>query len=305
MRRLGFFLPCFLLASSGFGPTARAQNEAQNKPNDPPPAAAVGAEASANVQIGPGGAAANASAGAQANIDPAVASTGQTGVAPGARRASWDDIVVVPRKGFLKGGRLELAPFTGITLNDVLIRHYTLGADLNFYLTDVLSVGLQGQYFLKERSERDSLVRLQYNRISTLNKYKYAAALNFGYVPGYGKFALFNRYIWHWDVFVMAGVGLIWTEIIPRIPGEKTFSNMNIMPDFGAGTRFFLNDWLTVSFSVRDYVFNDKFEPTDRKRGDTIEAVKGRAISQFVNNIMFCAQVGFFLPPSFQYRMPR
>src|SRR5207248_8664238 len=49
----------------------------------------------------------------------------------GARTKSWEDIVVVPRKAFLKGGRLELAPFSGITLNDVLIRHYIFGGDLN------------------------------------------------------------------------------------------------------------------------------------------------------------------------------
>jgi outer membrane beta-barrel protein len=224
---------------------------------------------------------------------------------PGARRPSYEDIVVVPRKAFLKSGRLELAPFTGVSLNDVLIHHYTLGGDLNFYLTDVFSIGLQGQYFIKEASGRESLVGLQYNRVPSLNKYKYAAAFNFGYVPGYGKFTLFNKYIWHWDIFVQAGVGAIWTEIIPRIAGEQTFQSINITPDFGVGTRFFLNDWLTISFALRDYAFNDKFEPTDRMRGEPIENVKARASSQFVNNIMFFASVGFYLPTSFQYRTPR
>src|SRR5262245_21652735 len=36
---------------------------------------------------------------------------------------SWQDIVVVPRKAFLKGGRLEMAPFAGVSINDNLIRH--------------------------------------------------------------------------------------------------------------------------------------------------------------------------------------
>jgi outer membrane beta-barrel protein len=223
----------------------------------------------------------------------------------GARKPAYEDIVVVPRKAFLKSGRLELAPLAGVTLNDNLIHHYSVGGELNFYLTDVFSIGVQGQYFIKERSERDSLVGLQYNRVPTLNKYKYAGALNFGYVPGYGKFTLFNKYIWHWDIFVSAGVGAILTEIIPRIASDPAFQNINIMPDFGLGTRFFLNDWLTVNFALRDYVFNDKFEPTDRTRGEDIATVKARASSQFVNNIMFFASVGFYLPTSFQYRTPR
>src|SRR5262245_46110784 len=58
---------------------------------------------------------------------------------------SWQDIVVVPRKAFLKGGRLELQPFAGVTINDNLIRHYVFGADFNYFLTDALWVGLQGQ----------------------------------------------------------------------------------------------------------------------------------------------------------------
>jgi outer membrane beta-barrel protein len=247
-----------------------------------------------------------------AKAEPAAEPAGEAAARPGeqpgaARRPSYEDIVVVPRKAFLKSGRLELAPFTGVSLNDVLIHHYTIGGDLNFYLTDVFSIGLQGQYFVKERSGRESLVGLQYNRVPSLNKYKYAAAFNFGYVPGYGKFTLFNKYIWHWDIFVSAGVGAIWTEIIPRIAGEQTFQNINIMPDVGAGTRFFLSDWLTVSFSLRDYIFNDKFEPTDRMRGEPIENVKARAgqYTQLVNNIMFFASVGFYLPTSFQYRTPR
>jgi outer membrane beta-barrel protein len=223
----------------------------------------------------------------------------------GARKPAYEDIVVVPRKAFLKSGRLELAPLAGVTLNDNLIHHYSVGGELNFYLTDVFSIGVQGQYFIKERSGRDSLVGLQYNRVPTLNKYKYAGALNFGYVPGYGKFTLFNKYIWHWDIFVSAGVGAILTEIIPRIASDPAFQNINIMPDFGLGTRFFLNDWLTVNFALRDYVFNDKFEPTDRTRGEDIATVKAHASSQFVNNIMFFASVGFYLPTSFQYRTPR
>lgn len=223
----------------------------------------------------------------------------------GPRKPNWDDIVVVPRKAFLKGGRLELSPFSGMSINDVLIRHYSFGGDLNYYLTDVFSVGLQGQYFIKELTTRESLVGLQYNRVPTLNRFKYGAALNFGYVPGYGKFTLFNKYIFHWDVFVSAGVGIIRTEIIPRVLGDLTWENNNIAPDFGLGARLFLNDWITASLSVRDYVFNDKFEPTNRERGEAVESVKSRASSQLINNVMVFASVSFYLPTSFQYRTPR
>src|SRR5688500_1913016 len=82
---------------------------------------------------------------------------GQPGAAA---RRTWDDVVVVPRNAFLKSGRLELFPFSGVSLNDNLIRHYSFGGNLNYYLSDVFSVGLEGQYYIKERTDRESVVGL-------------------------------------------------------------------------------------------------------------------------------------------------
>lgn len=287
MTRLAFGL-LFLFGSVGGGAAreAMAQAPATAEPGGAAPAAPGGAE------------------GGTAEKDP-LPDIPEGEQPSGVSARNWDDIVVVPRKAFLKSGRVELAPFTGVSLNDVLIRHYSFGGDLNYYLTDVFSLGLQGQYFIKERTDRESVVGLQYNRVSSLNRYLYSGALNFAYVPGYGKFTLFNKYIVNWDISATAGVGLIWTEIIPRNAGDKTFQNRNITPNFGAGTRFFLNDWLTFNVTVRDYVFNDKFEPLMRERTDPIESVKADATSQWVNNVMLYASIGFYLPTSFQYRSPR
>jgi outer membrane beta-barrel protein len=228
--------------------------------------------------------------------------------AAGAPRKAWEDIVVVPRKAFLKKYRLELAPFAGITLNDPLIRHYSFGGDLNFYITDVLSVGLEGQYFLKELSERESLVGLQYYLVPTINKLKYHYALAFGYVPGYGKFGLFNKWIVHWDLTFALGIGMIHTEIIPRAFGDKPFSNRDIVGHVGLGVRLFVLDWLTLGVTFRDYMYKDAFEVRSRSPEDPIEKVKSDSEahqSQFVQNIMMFFSVGFYIPPSFTYRYPR
>jgi outer membrane beta-barrel protein len=219
--------------------------------------------------------------------------------------ASWKDIVVVPRKAFLKGGRLELAPFTGTSINDNLVRHYVFGVDLNYFLTDVFSVGLQGEYFVKALTEREDLIGLQYNRIPTLNHYLFGASLNFGYVPVYGKFAFLNKSIVHWEIYASAGVGWTRSEIIPRDPGNLAWTNDLLTPNAGLGSRFFLFDWLTVNFAVRDYFFADKFEANDRSRTQTVAEAKAAASTQFVQNVMFYAGVGMYLPTKFQYKSPR
>jgi outer membrane beta-barrel protein len=239
----------------------------------------------------------------------------QTGAAAAAGesnapRKSWEDIVVVPRKAFLKKYRLELAPFAGITLNDPLIRHYSFGGDLNFYVTDVLSIGAEGQYFIKELSERESLVGAQYYLVPTLNKLKYHAALAFGYVPGYGKFGLFNKWIVHWDLTFALGVGWIRTEIIPRAFGDKSFQNDDICGHVGLGVRLFVLDWLTLGLTFRDYMYVDAFEYKNRTSADNdnIPQLKKESQdhqSQFVQNIMMFFSVGLYIPPSFTYRTPR
>jgi hypothetical protein len=230
--------------------------------------------------------------------------------AAGAPRKSWEDIVVVPRKAFLKKSRVELAPFAGITLNDPLIRHYSFGGDLNYYITDVLSVGAEGQYFIKELSERESLVGLQYYLVPTLNKLKYHYALAFGYVPGYGKFGLFNKWIVHWDLTFALGIGMIRTEIIPRAFGAQSFTNDDIVGHVGLGVRLFVLDWLTLSLTFRDYMYKDVFEfqGRDQLPDQSIASVKQasqNSQSQFVQNIMMFFSIGFYVPPSFNYRTPR
>jgi len=220
---------------------------------------------------------------------------------------TWQDIVVIPRKPVLKGGRFEFAPFAGTSINDILIQHYVFGLDLNFFITDAFSIGLQGDYYVKQLTDRESLIGLQYNRIPTLNRYLWSGLLNFGYVPAYGKFALFNKSIVHWEIVVSGGVGITQTEIIPRDISFDAFKTNAITPDVGIGSRFFLFDWLTVNYMFRDYIILDKYEPLNRSASMYMSAAdaKAHADSKLVNNIMFYLGVGVFLPTSFQYKTPR
>lgn len=222
---------------------------------------------------------------------------------------SWNDIVVIPRKHFLKGGRLEIQPFIGITVNDNLIRHYIFGADLNYFLTDVFWVGLEGQYYVYQLTNEEQLLGSEFNLAPTLNEYKYGGALNFGYVPVYGKFAWFNRSIVSWEIWASAGIGVTFTKVIPRDPANSAyaFQNTDLTPNVGLGSRFFLTDWLTVNFALRDYILPDKFEPKPDGPPNitSAAAAKAQAQSALVNNIVFSVGVGFYLPTKFQYKTPR
>jgi outer membrane beta-barrel protein len=191
-------------------------------------------------------------------------------------------------------------------VNDNLIRHFVFGADINYFLTDALWVGLQGQYFVKQLETQTELLGLQFNRTSTMNRYLYGGAFNMGYVPGYGKFALFNRQIIHWELWISAGFGATFTEVISRNPADqatKAFKNTALTPNAGLGGRLFLTDWMTVNIALRDYIIADKYEPLAPclNRDDC----KAHADSALVNNVMVYAGVGFYLPTKFTYKTPR
>jgi outer membrane beta-barrel protein len=215
-------------------------------------------------------------------------------------RAEWRDIVVVMRKPFLKMRRVELMPMIGLTTNDNLIRHTQLGGQLNYFLTDVLAVGLEAGIFQRNLREPYDLIARQARRLPTVNKYNYNAGLNFHYTPLYGKFSVFNRSIVHWDGTLSAGVGITESEVIPRNPALQSFTNMLVTPSVGASMRVYFSDFLTVHLGVRDYVFLDRFEALDRTEvsGD---AARENGNTSLVNHVVLQAGVSFWLPTSFSY----
>ena len=216
---------------------------------------------------------------------------------------SWKDILVVVRKPFLKLRRTELYPFTSVSMNDNMITHYTIGGEFAYWMTDVLAIGVEAQYYVHSFGEPFDLVARQARRLPTVNQYNWSSALNFHYVPVYGKFAVFDKRLVAWEVAFTAGIGAGQSEVIPRDTKFPGFTNILIQPNVGASMRFFLAKWLTIQLGIRDYLFIDKFEPTDRSptMNATASDAKENADSAFINNIMFQIGISFWLPTSFEY----
>ena len=102
------------------------------------------------------------------------------------------------------------------------------------------------------------------------------------------------------------------TEVIPRDPANASiaFKNTALTPNFGIGTRFFMFDWLTVNFALRDYIIPDKFEsnpnpPMDRAPFASAADAKANADSALVNNLMLYVGIGVYLPTKFTYKTPQ
>ena len=67
----------------------------------------------------------------------------------------------------LRYHRFELKPYWGFTLNDQFVSHPGPGLDANYYITNVLAVGLNGNFYQRpQRATRTSTSRTAARRAS-------------------------------------------------------------------------------------------------------------------------------------------
>ena len=224
--------------------------------------------------------------------------------APAAERRlgaiSWQDIVTVPRRPILKYHRVELIPTYDVTINSPVIRHHGFGGIINFFLSETLNIGIEGTYYIPQSLDHYFLRGLDDRVLPSVNKYVWSATFNFGYVPIYGKFALFNKWIFQWEAYVQAGIGVQESQWIPRDPANSSATNYDVLWHVDIGTRLFLTKWLALHAYLKDYMFVDKYEPTNRMGTKTPDGT-----SEFVQNIVFGVGIGMFLPTGFEYKYTR
>jgi outer membrane beta-barrel protein len=220
----------------------------------------------------------------------------------------------------LRARRFEINPYFGITMNDQFVSHPGPGLAINWYITNVLAVGINGNLYAGLNSQSD--FNFQTSRAARIGEpiteYQWNANLNFSYVPAYGKFAGFSDFIFHYDFYVVGGVGAISTRPIAVIdPDNRTFDfEPKIAFNAGGGLRIFFNRWFAAMLEVRDYIFFDELENPLIRNGDGQELCGKQYAAQcdstwtsedssFTNNVQ--AQIGFsvFLPFSWEYRLPK
>jgi outer membrane beta-barrel protein len=217
----------------------------------------------------------------------------------------------------LRYHRFEVNPYFGLTMNDQFVGHPGPGLALNFYITNVLAVGVNGNFYQGLNSV--SGFNLQTSRAARvgepITEYQWNANANFTYVPAYGKFAGFGDFIFHYDFFVLGGVGAISTRPLAVIdPDNRTFSfKPKVDIHVGGGLRIFFNRWLALTLEISDYIYFEKLEnPTI---DDHLDA-KGKPRAQdpdtwladgsFVtNNVQAQVGLSIFLPFTWEYRLPK
>ncbi len=289
-------------------PAGGAQEIELDEPPATPPAGTPGATATPGGTEAPGGT--GAPSGGICEIDPSACPK-QEDIKAAASKKVNQEIYAVPQIYALRYHRIELSPYWSFSLNDQFVSHPGPGLAANYYISNVLAIGLNGTYY--GGLNVDSDFNFQNRRAARIgvpiNEYLLNGNLNFTYVPVYGKFAGFGEFIFQYDAYIVGGVGALFSRPIPVIdPDNRAFKYKPLL-DFGVGVglRIFITRWLAVNLEVRDYIYNEHLENLTVATTQQQQQDEGTWYGEhrITNDIQAQLGVSIFLPLSWEYRLPK
>lgn len=192
------------------------------------------------------------------------------------RKTLAERIPAVTGRFFLKGGRLEVTPLVGMSMNDPFYQHFTVGASVGFHILEELSVSVAGEWYGSVNTH--VVVTGGGQAVRRYNRPTYAARGDLTWAPIYGKISLMAESVLHFDTYFSASAGVV--------------GPLRTDPEFawgGAlGQHYFLNEWLALRLEVRAQFWEMARQPS---RDPT------RSLQALVTGM---AGVSFFLPTEFE-----
>lgn len=231
--------------------------------------------------------------------------------APVRGEEAHEEIYAVQQIYALRINRVELMPSVALSLNDPFVSHTGVGLALNYWFTNVLAVGLNFIWYdgLENESDLNFFVRRSTRLAVPVSAFQFLANLNFTYVPIYGKFAMFNEFIFQYDAYVVGGIGLMRTRPRPVVdPEVRDFDfGERISFNVGIGLRVFVTRWLAVFAELRDYMYLETLENLNVELGAARNNPETwvQSSPSFVNNVTAHVGLAVFIPFDFSYNQPR
>ncbi len=202
-----------------------------------------------------------------------------------------EGIDVVQRRVFRKGLRHEFTVGGSVVPNNTFLMLGLVEFQYTFHFRETLAFQASyGRAFSSEKSIINDLASLPcpFPGLSDLDgdgtpdsacpvelqfppdPLKNAYFGNIVWSPIYGKFSIFSKKIYHFDIFILAGAGLY----------DNARSNRFAF-NIGVGGKIFLNEWFALRIDFRN-----------------ITVREAAPFNRIVNNRMFSLGASFFLPPT-------
>jgi len=232
----------------------------------------------------------------------------------------------VRHRRLLVSGRFEFAPLFESTINADFRHVIGGGAKLEYHLGDMLSIGVIGVYGTSldtglvkkivptlEISEMPGMPTREPSRTeftSRLNSMPVHGAAYVSLTPWYGKLAAFSQAYVAFDFYFQAG--LAFAQLKSDCPTSVCSDTMDpeAAPDnnpnndaplnsggrlglyIGGGIHVFLNDFVALDLTIRDYAFSDNPSGADFNANLAVTSEDSR----FLHHLFFGAGVSIMFP---------
>ena len=248
------------------------------------------------------------------------------------RQNSLAGDVAVRHRRLLVSNRLEFTPLFESTINADFRHIVGGGAKLEYHLGDMLSVGVVGVYStaldtklvdkirptLEMTSDPKTREPSQAEFMDRLNKMPLHGAAYISLTPWYGKLAAFSQAFVAFDFYFQAGLSFaqLKSDCPTNVCNDDGLSHLDpgtgdtIPPDnnpnndrplndgnriglyLGGGIHVFLNDFLALDMTVRDYAFTDNPSGADFNA----DLLVSNADNRFLHHLFFGVGISVMLP---------
>ncbi len=172
-----------------------------------------------------------------------------------------DDLVKsIQRKVFLKAHRFELAASIFIGVNDPYYSKWGISLRGTYFLADTLGLSVHGSWYQVYPTPDVTIAKQNFQSRIYYSVPQWSLLGDVEWSPIYGKASIFNS-IFHFDVYLLGGLGVVWTETSPT-PVDSNQPNgptrgPSFAGEFGIGMRFIALDWMSVNLSLVDTCYGD------------------------------------------------
>ena len=260
-----------------------------------------------------------------------VAGTAHEAAAERRQNSLAKDVAVRHRKLLVKN-RFEIAPLFESTINADFRHVVGGGIKLEYHISDKLSIGVIGVASasintglvdkivptLETSTNNATREPSQTEFLDHLNSMPFHGAAYLSLTPWYGKLAAFSQAYVAFDFYFQAGVAFaqLKSDCPPDVcsdktPGQSTMSGMDTIPPddnpnndaplndgsrlglyLGGGIHVFLNAFLALDLTVRDYAFSDNPSGVDYNADRFVS----QDDSRFLHHLFFGAGLSVMLP---------
>jgi outer membrane beta-barrel protein len=172
-----------------------------------------------------------------------------------------DDLVKsIQRKVFTKAHRFELAPTFFVSVNDPYYSKWGIALRGTYFLADTLGVSLHASWWQLVTTDNVNIAKANFQSRIFFSVPQWSTLGDLEWSPIYGKASIFNS-IFHFDLYLLAGLGVVWTETsaTPLDSNNPTGAKRgpSFAGEFGVGMRFIVLDYLSVNLSLIDTSYVD------------------------------------------------